>query len=132
VDEDCDDVIDDDAPGSPTWYADADGDGHGDHDVTTEACAAPAGFVGSDDDCEDGDATIHPGADDRAGDGIDQDCDGVDAWPSATERPWGAIVDTDAAERPPAGCACGTRSAPPSPLTLLILFSCSRRCWRRR
>jgi hypothetical protein len=29
-------------------------------------------------DCDDGDAAIHPGATDRAGDGIDQDCSGAD------------------------------------------------------
>ena len=33
----------------------------------------------SDDDCDDGDPTVHPGAPEVADDGIDQDCDGVDA-----------------------------------------------------
>jgi hypothetical protein len=32
-------------------------------------------------DCDDGDASIFPGADEVAGDGIDQDCDGTDANP---------------------------------------------------
>jgi len=31
------------------------------------------------DDCDDADPTVHPGATDACGDGIDQDCDGVDA-----------------------------------------------------
>ncbi len=36
------------------------------------------------DDCDDSDASIHPGADDPEGDGIDQNCDGVDGNASDT------------------------------------------------
>lgn len=36
------------------------------------------GFGNNYDDCNDQDATIHPGATDTLGDGIDQNCDGVD------------------------------------------------------
>jgi hypothetical protein len=36
------------------------------------------GFDGNYEDCNDQDATIHPGATDTLGDGIDQNCDGVD------------------------------------------------------
>ncbi|MCA9492858.1 MAG: putative metal-binding motif-containing protein, partial [Myxococcales bacterium] len=80
VDNDCDGLVDDADPdrvGAPTWYADLDGDGHGDPSATTASCQ-PAG-VTVDDDCDDGDASTFPGAPETCGDGIDQDCDGVDA-----------------------------------------------------
>src|SRR5258706_5512363 len=50
------------APMRPT-PADRDGDG------------APADI-----DCDDNDPTRYPGAEDPYGDGIDQNCDGVDGW----------------------------------------------------
>lgn len=37
-----------------------------------------APFCGGD-DCNDGDASVHPGAEEVLEDGLDQDCDGVDA-----------------------------------------------------
>jgi hypothetical protein len=60
-------------PGS--WWADADGDGFGDADGATDVCPN-AGFVDNDDDCDDGDAAIYPGAEEVCGDGVDNDCDG--------------------------------------------------------
>jgi len=60
-----------------TWYADADDDGYGDPSASTEACDAPEGTVADATDCDDGDATRHPSAEDACYDGVDADCD---AW----------------------------------------------------
>jgi len=81
VDNDCDATIDeDDAADATTWYADTDSDGFGDASSTTVSCELPAGFSDDATDCDDGDATVHPGstATETPGDGIDQDCDGND------------------------------------------------------
>src|SRR4029079_11795282 len=61
-----------------TFFADADGDGHGDPESASTACSAPAGSVASSDDWDDADALIHPGADELCN-SVDDDCDaGVD------------------------------------------------------
>ena len=75
VDEDCDDSVDEGAVDPSTWYADGDGDGYGDPDSAVEACEAPTSTVADSSDCDDGDASIHPGADEHC-DGVDEDCDG--------------------------------------------------------
>ena len=74
----CTDGVCQPAPPCPTFFADADGDGFGDAARPETLCAAVDGFVVSNDDCDDGDSAIHPGADDVPADGIDQDCDGAD------------------------------------------------------
>jgi hypothetical protein len=43
------------------------------------ASALPAGFAATGGDCNDGDASVNPGAVDVPGDGRDQNCDGADA-----------------------------------------------------
>jgi len=60
-----------------TWYADADDDGYGDLDSTTEACRleAPEGFVADATDCDDESASSYPGAEETC-EGLDNDCDG--------------------------------------------------------
>ncbi|MCB9742102.1 MAG: lamin tail domain-containing protein [Alphaproteobacteria bacterium] len=72
VDNDCDDEVDNGL--TVTWYEDADGDGYGVADSTTEACEQPEGYADNTDDCDDSDADVHPGAEETWYDGVDADC----------------------------------------------------------
>ena len=95
IDNDCDGAIDeDDAANTATWYADGDGDGFGDPNAGTQACAAPSGAVSNAEDCDDSDSSINPDAAEVCDD-IDNDCDGtidVDATDAAT---WSIDYDGD-------------------------------------
>jgi large repetitive protein len=63
IDNDCDGTADgDDALDPEIWYLDFDIDGYGDPDVSTAACDAPDGYVGTADDCDDALAEINPEA----------------------------------------------------------------------
>ena len=78
-DEDCDGLADDadeSASHRRVFYGDADGDGFGIGELTTEACDRPEGFAEVADDCLDTDPSAHPGAADVWYDGIDSDCAG--------------------------------------------------------
>jgi hypothetical protein len=59
-----------------TYYRDADGDSYGRADMTTQACSAPSGYVGTSGDCNDASAAIRPGAPETCND-VDDDCDAV-------------------------------------------------------
>lgn len=76
VDEDCDGAEDEDAIDGLPFWPDADGDGYGDEAGLVTACAVGAGLALVGGDCDDADATLHPGAA-EACDDVDQDCDGV-------------------------------------------------------
>ncbi len=73
VDNDCDGEVDEGV--TNIYYRDNDGDGYGDSSTTTTGCSAPSGYVSDNTDCNDSDATIHPGGSEVC-DGVDNDCDG--------------------------------------------------------
>ncbi len=90
VDNDCDDEVDEGV--LDTWYADADGDGYGDAEVSVESCDGPADHVPNANDCDDADAAVYPSAPEVC-DGIDNNCDGrVDEGVLAT---WYVDADGD-------------------------------------
>ena len=66
-----------------TYYLDADMDGYGNPLDIVSACSEPSGYVEDASDCNDSDPEINPAATEIPGNGIDEDCDGVDE-PSAT------------------------------------------------
>ncbi|MFY2558204.1 MopE-related protein, partial [Corallococcus terminator] len=72
LDEDCDGVADEGV--QTTFYRDADNDGYGTSSPTVAACSAPAGYVSNTSDCNDGSASIKPGATETCN-GQDDDCD---------------------------------------------------------
>ena len=73
VDNNCDGQADEGALG--TFYADADGDGFGNPDLTKESCEAGEGFVEFGTDCDDTSDAQYPGAEEIC-DGVDNDCNG--------------------------------------------------------
>jgi hypothetical protein len=92
-DNDCDEIVDED-PDIP-WYPDEDGDGWGTHGQTVLACTAPEGYAAGTEDCDDGDAAIHPEADEYCNQ-VDDDCDGeIDEDPAVDPRTWYLDRDHD-------------------------------------
>jgi len=94
-DDDCDGATDEeDAIDATPWYPDGDGDGYG-AGTPRMSCTELAGHVLVGLDCDDRDATRHPGAPERC-DGVDHDCDGaVNETTSTDARPWHPDRDAD-------------------------------------
>ncbi|MEJ7684499.1 MAG: choice-of-anchor Q domain-containing protein [Segetibacter sp.] len=75
-DNDCDGLADEGV--QTVFYHDVDRDGFGIAADTVHACNAPAGYVTNSSDCNDGNASIYPGATDTPDNSVDEDCDGAD------------------------------------------------------
>lgn len=73
IDDNCSGTADEGLP-TNTYYADADGDGHGAAASPIASCKAPDGYVSSNDDCNDNASSAYPGAIEICN-GIDDDCD---------------------------------------------------------
>jgi hypothetical protein len=105
VDNDCDGSIDNDASDAKTFYADSDGDGHGDDDNgTSTACVAPEGFVVSKDDCDDSNEDVNPDSTsiykaDRGDGSFDYNCDGKEDKADKTQAECGKIAFGESTEQ---------------------------------
>ena len=73
MDDNCNGLTDENV--TTTFYLDADGDGFGSLDASTEACSVPPGYVSESTDCDDNNPAVHPGATEVCN-GIDDNCDG--------------------------------------------------------
>lgn len=90
INDDCDSEIDEEV--QTTFYTDSDNDGFGSPTAPSlQLCTQQPGFVPNNTDCNDSSATIHPGATDFCGNGVDEDCNGFD---STCPPPVGSITVT--------------------------------------
>ena len=130
LDDDCDGAADgSDAIDPTSWHPDEDGDGWPAEEGAVSACEQPSGYLepGETFDCDDADPDVHPGAEELADDGIDQDCDGADATAGHdTGDTGGAAFDTGGETGK--GCdGCSSASLPG-----WWLLALSSLVWRRQ
>ncbi|TQF14393.1 hypothetical protein FJV41_19030 [Myxococcus llanfairpwllgwyngyllgogerychwyrndrobwllllantysiliogogogochensis] len=74
VDNNCNGTTDEGV--KTTFYRDADSDSFGSPSQTTQACSVPGGYVANASDCNDGNASIRPGASEVC-DSVDNNCNGT-------------------------------------------------------
>ncbi|MFC1813352.1 MopE-related protein [Thermodesulfobacteriota bacterium] len=112
VDNNCDEQIDEGLP-QYTYYVDSDGDDYGDTENPLVTCQGtpPAGYATNSTDCNDGNASINPGAA-EACDNVDNDCDGqIDEGFDADGDGTADCNDgcpNDPNKTAPGDCDCGT------------------------
>ena len=100
LDDNCNGLIDEGADataptGSVTFYADSDGDGFGNINISTFQCGAPSGYVVNSEDCDDNSNMVFPNATEYCN-GLDDDCDGsLDEEDAVDKSEWFEDVDGD-------------------------------------
>jgi Putative metal-binding motif/FG-GAP repeat len=114
LDDDCNGLVDEAV--LQTWYPDLDRDGYGDPSTSLESCAAPAGYIADNTDCDDSAVGVNPGATevcdllatDEDCDGLENDADGSVApgsqsswWMDADGDGYGAGMERRACEALP-------------------------------
>ncbi len=98
IDNDCDGTSDEEL--GATYWSDADGDGYGDADAPLFACEPPAGSATNNEDCDDAEAAIHPGAEEAdCLDPVDYNCDGAVGFVDGDGDGWAACEECDDASR---------------------------------
>lgn len=128
IDDDCDGITDGGTASDATvWYPDVDADGYGAISGITD-CTAPEGYIAESGDCDDQDASRHPGVTETC-DGTDENCDGTadegacdgDTGPTADGGDDKGNDDLGTAAAPPEGCGCSTPTPPSAAASLLSL-----------
>ncbi len=94
-DDDCDNEVDEGV--RAVFYRDADGDGYGDPEASTESCGLVSGYVTNADDCDDTSDAALPGGVEVC-DELDNDCNGevdevIGHWPDEDGDGFGAPGD---------------------------------------
>ena len=94
VDWNCDGDLVAGAAEAEIWYRDADGDTWGDPDSPVWSCEALEGHSMFAEDCDDSDRSVYPGSHttELPGDGVDVDCDGLDACTDLDCDGWPDLV----------------------------------------
>ena len=107
IDNDCSGETDgEDVVDGVTYYQDVDGDGYGNGSTPLTACETPSGYVLDNTDCNDIDASAHPGATEVC-DGIDNNCDGfIDEEGASGCTTWYQDLDDDGYGSTVSICAC--------------------------
>ncbi len=91
IDQDCDgETRDADSLDATVWYPDVDEDGFGEDAQAVTDCDGPTDYISTGGDCDDGLASVFPGAVEVCGDNVDQDCNGTPDdlkqwWPDADD-----------------------------------------------